>query len=189
MASQGKKTQNAKALLLEEIASDNVNVLRIRELCRDNPGLIASAGLRIRIWSILLLGGVVVEEDAGLMNPYEPCGEMQVLEADVRRTRSGIDDFRYLSEIPKPNNIVYFSHISRSSSWRRGLTDILQVFCLTHSVLYKQGMNEIAAPFLYLNPPPKGEALSYTLFEAFTLRYVENFFCKDESTYLFKVII
>lgn len=54
-------------------------------------------------------------------------------------------------------------------------------------MLYKQGMNEIAAPFLYLNPPPKGEALSYTLFEAFILRYVENFFCKDESIYLFKV--
>lgn len=94
MAYQGKKTHNAKALLLEEIASENINVLRIRELCRDNPGLIASAGLRIRIWSILLLGGVCVEDDAGLMNPYEPCGEMQVLEADVRRTRSAVDDFR-----------------------------------------------------------------------------------------------
>lgn len=26
-------------------------------------------------------------------------------------------------------------------------------------------MNEVAAPFLYLNPPPNGEALSYVLFE------------------------
>jgi hypothetical protein len=26
-------------------------------------------------------------------------------------------------------------------------------------------MNEVAAPFLYLNPPPNGEALSYVLYE------------------------
>jgi hypothetical protein len=47
-------------------------------------------------------------------------------------------------------------------------------------------MNEVAAPFLYLNPPPNGEALSYVLFEAFIFRYLENFFCRDESTFLFK---
>jgi hypothetical protein len=60
-------------------------------------------------------------------------------------------------------------------------------------------MNEVAAPFLYLNPPPNGEALSYVLYEgyllsshshshssAFIFRYLENFFCRDESTFLFK---
>jgi hypothetical protein len=26
-------------------------------------------------------------------------------------------------------------------------------------------MNEVAAPFLYLNPPPQGEALAYVLYE------------------------
>lgn len=156
-----------KTQLIEEISSNNINILKIREICRDNPGLIASAGLRIKIWTILLLGNSIIKDDVGLINSYELCGEMNVLEADVRRTRSSIDKFK-------------------STSWRRGLTDILQVFCVTHKIQYKQGMNEVAAPFLYLNPPPNGEGLSYVLFEAFVFRYLENFFCRDESTYLFK---
>lgn len=64
-------------------------------ICSDNPGLIASAGLRNKIWTILLLGSSVVQEDSGLVNSYEPCGEMNVLEADVQRTRSSIDIFKW----------------------------------------------------------------------------------------------
>lgn len=45
-----------KNQLLEELSADNINVLRVRDLCRDNPGLVATAGLRVRVWSLLLLG-------------------------------------------------------------------------------------------------------------------------------------
>ena len=62
----------------------------------DNPGLIASAGLRIKIWTILLLGNSQIREDVGLINSYEVCGEMNVLEADVRRTRSSIEIFKLI---------------------------------------------------------------------------------------------
>jgi hypothetical protein len=61
---------------------------------RDTPGLIASAGLRIKIWTLLLLGGSEMKDNAGLINSYEPCGEMHVLEADVKRTRASIDIFK-----------------------------------------------------------------------------------------------
>jgi hypothetical protein len=36
-----------------------------------------------------------MKENAGLINSYEPCGEMHVLEADVKRTRASIDIFKY----------------------------------------------------------------------------------------------
>jgi hypothetical protein len=65
------------------------------KLSSDTPGLIASAGLRIKIWTLLLLGGSSLKENAGIINSYEPCGEMNVLEADVKRTRASIDLFRY----------------------------------------------------------------------------------------------
>lgn len=62
---------------------------------RDNPGLIASAGMRIRIWSLLLLGSAhAVSETTDLQPPEKSCGEQHVLEADVKRTRADIEIFR-----------------------------------------------------------------------------------------------
>ncbi len=52
------------------------------------------------------------------------CKESHVLEADVKRTRADIEEFR-------------------SASWRNSLTVILQTFCSKHSIQYKQGMNEV----------------------------------------------
>lgn len=53
-----------------------------------------------------------------------PCEEQQVLDADVHRTRSDVKEFT-------------------SQAWRQVLRDILQNFCLSHDVQYKQGMNEV----------------------------------------------
>jgi hypothetical protein len=61
--------------------------------------LIASAGLRIRIWSLLLLGSAqLVTEKCDLQTQNEECGEQHVLDADVKRTRADIDIFRYISD-------------------------------------------------------------------------------------------
>lgn len=88
-------------------------------------GLIASAGLRIKIWSLLLLGETscksleLVEFGKGQI-----CREQQVLEADVPRTRGDMEEFR-------------------TSEYRKVLFDILHSFCLKHDIQYKQGMNEV----------------------------------------------
>ena len=52
--------------------------------------------------------------------------------------------------------------------------------------MYKQGMNEVVAPFIALSPPPKGNMMAYTLFEAFLFRYLERFLCVDDSSFLFR---
>lgn len=92
-------------------------------------------------------------------------------QADLRRTRSDQDCFR-------------------SSSWRQALKNLLQQFCNCHRVQYKQGMNEVAAPFLLLSShsPPDGQALPYVLFEAFVFRFLDHFYCREcsSSLYLFK---
>ena len=54
----------AKRLLIDELSNEqgNINILRIRNLCRDHPGIISTTGLRLRIWSLLLLG----QEDSSI---------------------------------------------------------------------------------------------------------------------------
>jgi hypothetical protein len=58
-----------------------------------------------------------------------PCEEQNVLEADVSRTRGDVDEFR-------------------SSEWRCVIRDLLQNFCLSHDVQYKQGLNEVSIYYL-----------------------------------------
>jgi hypothetical protein len=159
-----------KTELINELSSNPVNILRVRTLCRNNPGLIAVSELRLRVWRLLLLGTQFTKngyDDQNVSTPTTSCEEQHVLEADVHRTRADIEDFR-------------------SFAWRKAIGNILQHFCLTHNCQYKQGMNEILAPFVFLSPPPKGDLLPFTLFEAFLFRYLERFFAIDNSLFLFK---
>ena len=113
--------------LINELSSDTVKTLRVRSLCRDNPGLIASAGLRLKTWSILLLGNNhMIDQNDNIedMTGASQCLEEHVLDADVHRTRAEIKEFR-------------------TESWRSVVHNILKNFCLLHSIQYKQGMNEV----------------------------------------------
>ena len=78
-------TEIAKKQLFEELTKGSVNVLRVRALCRDYPGIIATTGLRIRIWTLLLLGPDYrpsAADDDVIVMPDNPCDEQHVLEAD-----------------------------------------------------------------------------------------------------------
>ena len=160
-------TEDNIKLLLGELATDSPNIFRIRSLCKENPGLVEATGSRNHIWSLLLLGCIALKENETFLPSEIECAEQHVLENDVKRTRSEIPDFR-------------------SPEYRKSLTEILQLFCVVHDIQYKQGMNELVAPFLYLHSPPKGNALPFTLYEAFLFRYLERYFCLDDSSFLFK---
>lgn len=158
----------SKLLLQHELVKEKVNICKVRELCKSNAGLVAASGLRQKIWSLLLLGECQRENamsDDVYNSPASPCREQQVLEADVPRTRGDIEEFR-------------------SKLWRKNMTDILQSFCIKHNVQYKQGMNEILAPFFYLTSPAINSKIAFDLFEAFIFRYLERYFCFDDSSYL-----
>ena len=111
--------------LIEELSADPINILRVKVLCRENPGLIASSGLRVKTWTLLLLGSTTSTDlNKDIELPETECEEQQVLDADVPRTRSDVEEFR-------------------TTAWRTSVRNILQKFCLAHSVQYKQGMNEV----------------------------------------------
>ena len=99
---------DAKRHLIDELSNEqsNIKVLRIRNICRDYPGIISTTGLRLRIWSLLLLGQedasveqgiiyiiiiiiiiIIISSTAVFVPTSEKCDEQQVLDADVRRTR------------------------------------------------------------------------------------------------------
>jgi hypothetical protein len=43
------------------------------------------------------------------------------------------------------------------------------------------------APFVFINKPPTGGTLlTYALFEAFVFRFLERYYCLDETHFLFK---
>jgi len=157
-----------RSTILEELENETPNVLRIRELCREHPSLLSVSNLRFEVWVLFLLGpGVPTANQDSVPIADRECREQNVLEADVRRTRGDIDMFR-------------------TQEWSGCLTNLLQQFCLSHDIQYKQGMNEIMAPFIFLRPPPAGNGLIFDLFEAFLFRYLARYFCVDDSTYLFK---
>lgn len=120
----------AKRLLQAELINEPINALKVRSLCKEHPGLIAATSLRLRIWSILLIGKADVSSSSSGSDTNDPsaiigetrppCQEQQVLEADVRRTRADIEEFR-------------------TAQYRKFITEILQGFCLKHDIQYKQG--------------------------------------------------
>jgi hypothetical protein len=127
-------SSNEAKELIEELSSiDSINILKIKRLCSNKPGLIASiSGLRLKIWTLLLLGkhyqhNLNINSDNSInqqQHQYQDCKEQQVLDADVPRTRSDIEEFR-------------------STLWRSSLHSILYKFCISHNIQYKQGMNEV----------------------------------------------
>lgn len=162
-----------------EADSGAVNALRIRDFLRQDPDVLCgndSFDLRMRIWSALLLGyGIdhvslksdVSREKDGSSLPN--CREQHVLLNDVSRTRADVPMFR------SPNVTSTLQYI-------------LQKFCLDQRIEYKQGMNEVLAPFIYLcgsQSEPRLE-LCCRMFEAMVVRYVERFYCVDSSFFLFQ---
>ena len=142
-----------------------VDVWRIKQLVLASPGILDEPRLRPRVWAVLL-GCDLSSEEEDMAIPEQACDEQVVLEADVRRTRSELEDFR-------------------TPVFQTALQAMLQTFCLMHDVAYRQGMHEIAAPFLHMCPPPATRR-AYILFEAVLLKYLTRLMLEEDSRFLFK---
>ncbi len=158
-----------------------VNPLQIRHIIREKPELLDGSDqhLRVHVYQALLLGEIHTEA----MLEYKPvlpgpaCREQHVLENDVPRTRADISAFQQVSH-------------------RDCLQSILQSFCFENDIEYKQGLNEVLAPFIHLLPPlTKAQTpqevtlkseLSSRLFNMLVLRYMERFYCVDSPFFMFQ---
>ena len=146
-------TSDTKKQLLEELSADNVTPLKIRNLCKNNADIITNNDIRIRLWTLLLLGSNYKLSEHVFHRSITYCDEYNVLQADIRRTRQEVDQFS-------------------SDLYCNVLTDLLNTFCFEHGVKYKQGMNEICAIFVYIIDIKESQSLvlAYDLFSAFMYR-------------------
>ena len=91
----------------------------------------------------------------------------RVIKYDCERTRSVIDEFR-------------------TPEVRLVMEQLLTFYCRSYSVKYKQGMNEVLAPFVYLKL--FGGIATwpdvYALYSAFIDRFLPNMFTDDEFQFL-----
>ena len=86
----------------------------------------------------------------------------RVIKCDAERTRADCETFR------EPQTQAL-------------LINILTYYCKTHHVRYKQGMNEILAPFVLLRQPaPLPEHTLYEMLASFVKRYLTHMFSDDE---------
>ncbi|CAM9835806.1 unnamed protein product, partial [Scytosiphon promiscuus] len=139
----------------------------------------AVAPMRANLWSVMLLGlrpedlssqhelmssslhGRSSEEDhaAGLM--HFPKEDQRVLAADIKRTRQAYAMF-------KREDVMQL------------VSQVLERYCVGHGIRYKQGQNELIAPFIMLRDPPLPLPVLGLLFESFMSRFVSRWFVDDE---------
>ena len=108
-------------------------------------------------------------DDSAIMHVILDETNQRVIRYDCERTRGTLDDFKR----PEIREII---------------ERILTLYCKNHSLAYKQGMNEVLAPFIFIKL--SGGLSSWTevyqLFKAFIDLFLPNMFCDEEFQFLQK---
>ena len=89
----------------------------------------------------------------------------RVIRADVLRTRTQDSLFR-------------------QEQTRHELEILLTYYCKRKGCMYRQGLNEVLAPFVYVVPSSTELNLRFELFDAFSSKFLPNLFLQEEFTTL-----
>ncbi|KEP62994.1 UNVERIFIED_CONTAM: TBC domain-containing protein [Hammondia hammondi] len=125
--------------------------------------------LRGATWQVLLCVEEDAEGDAKLAEAIKETAldepNQRVIRSDVERTRASLAFYRDAD----------------SRAW---MEKLLTNYCKTCHIKYKQGLNELLAPFLYLKDGTFSAANVFRCFHAFVRRFLPGMFCDDEFTSL-----
>lgn len=132
-------------------------------ICRSLGGV--PEQLRSSVWKELL--GVTRSErlylDQSILSVEEDLANQKVISADACRTRANDPFFR-----DRPETI-------------EAITKILTYYCKCRNIRYKQGMNEVLAPFLMLEQdPPLPEGVIFQCFYAMIDKFLPQVFVDRE---------
>uniref|UniRef100_A0A7S2S0T3 Rab-GAP TBC domain-containing protein n=1 Tax=Rhizochromulina marina TaxID=1034831 RepID=A0A7S2S0T3_9STRA len=154
--------------LQEALAVEDADVTSLRRLVLAEGPLSAECPAlhRGRLWRGLLVGSS--SAPPCLPTPSEeeetpmPRAELRVLDADIPRTRRELPEF------------------SEEESQRR-LQRLLARWCLAHDSRYRQGLNEVLAPFFYLclQDALVDDRECFVLFDAFVSRFLAGFYIAE----------
>ncbi|PHJ21704.1 tbc domain-containing protein [Cystoisospora suis] len=129
-----------------------------------------SMDLRGRTWKVVLGVEHDGDRDALLSKAVRETAldepNQRVIRSDVERTRASLAFYR-------------------DACNRAWMERLLTCYCKTYHIKYKQGLNELLAPFLYLKDR-NGFTVAdvFHCFQAFVNRYLSAMFCDDEFTSL-----
>jgi hypothetical protein len=172
-------------------AQDKPDVAGVRKVLQRGARTVPE--LRPRLWRLLLLGCAEAfpAEAKGWSQAVEGLGELSinechVLAVDVPRTRGDVAAFK-------------------TKDMHASLTSLLTRFCLAHGTRYRQGLNEVLAPFMALTAEVRSEAAGggkdegegpsatflsdrerYALFDAFVCKYLAAFYLDGDASPTFR---
>jgi len=173
--------------LNEILRHEQPDATLVRSLLRN--GARTAPELRPRLWRLLLLGSSEPLPDAvGWSQAASGLGQLSVneghvLAVDVPRTRGEVAVFK-------------------TEGMQSSLSALLTRWCLAHGTRYRQGLNEVLAPFMALTEEQGTTATSqapgeasgetsagflsdrerYALFDAFVCRYLAAFYLDGDAT-------
>eukprot|EP00474_Spongospora_subterranea_P010602 CRZ11060.1 hypothetical protein [Spongospora subterranea] len=147
--------------LQEELTKPSPDSFLIRKHCSID---VFTDSNRAQLWAVLLNGNVQSpREDINIaLKDYTfDLYNQRVIRMDIQRTRPDVDYFRDNDDV------------------REALEIILTVFCKRHLINYKQGINYIAAPFIYVFGAGQIKE-AYWNFSNFIGRFCPNTFTDDQ---------
>jgi hypothetical protein len=144
----------------------------VRSLLREAGGVVPPP-MRREVWALLL--GVrkrdVFSLDDKIKSAAEDLENQRVIVADARRTRAHTDEFR-------------------SDEMQTLLVKLLTFYCKSNSLRYKQGMNEVVAPFVHVfrrvgeNTAEEDTPDVFNALSAFIARFMPHIYSDDSFTSL-----
>jgi hypothetical protein len=126
----------------------------------------------VSVWKdrlgVTLTSGGITDEDIANITLDEP--NQRVIRYDCERTRGMMEDFKQ----------------TETRAW---MERILTLYCKRNTISYKQGMNEVLAPFVALKTTTnsiQSWTEVYTLFKGFIDMFLPNMFSDEEFLFLQK---
>lgn len=159
-----EEEDDPRASLRRELQKRRPAMFRVRKVCRTGLGREIPADLRGDVWQVLL--GVESKDrflvDDNIRDTAQDLENQRVIRVDAQRTRPDVPHFRQ----PEIETLV---------------CKILTYYVKTKDIRYKQGLNEVLAPFIMLRKEPSlPDGTIFNLFYAFIDRFLPHLYVHEE---------
>jgi len=171
--------QDPRAALRKELQKRRPSVYRVRKICREGLNTRIPNACRSDVWQLLL--GTESKDrfllDDSIRDTKQDLENQRVIRVDAQRTRADVAVFR-------------------TEEMQALVSRLLTFYCKRKGIRYKQGLNEVLAPFIMLRENPQlPDGIIFNLFYAFIERFLphayvhEDFHALQCSFRLFRLLL
>jgi len=161
---RNERILDARQELRSELQKRRPSVLKVRKLCRQGLDGCIPGPFRVDVWQILL--GIESKHrfllDDSIRDTKQDLENQRVIRVDAERTRADLAEFR----TPEMQLLV---------------SKLLTFYCKRKNIKYKQGLNEVLAPFLILRTdPPLPDGTIFNMYYAFIEKYLRHIYVHED---------